>query len=58
MCLKPFYTDIKFDISLHIIEASNMNLIYILHGHRLYNSDKIYEFQITHNKNKITKIVT
>lgn len=29
-----------------------------MHGHRLYNCDKIFEYQITHNKNKKTKIVS
>lgn len=35
-----------------------MNLIYILHGHRIYSSDKIFEYQVNNNKNKKTKIFT
>lgn len=34
-----------------------MNLIYVLHGHRLYDSKEIFEYQITHNRKSGLKSV-
>ena len=33
-------------MSLHIIEASNKNFIFLLHGYQLFQSSKIKEYQI------------
>lgn len=33
--LRPVHNELKGDLSLHILEASNVNLLYVLHGHRL-----------------------
>jgi hypothetical protein len=52
------HSELKGDLTLHIIEASNINLIYVLHGHRLYNSNQIHEYQITHNRKSGHKSVS
>jgi hypothetical protein len=55
--LRPIHSELKGNLALHIIEASNINLIYVLHGHRLYSSNKIHEYQVTHNRKSGLKSV-
>ena len=58
MCLKSITEqELKGNLTLHIVEASNVNLIYVLHGYRLCPTDKIFEYQIIHRRKSEKKTI-